>query len=302
MFCIKIVILFVILLHLQLCLATSEYEDTRYLLYGCNPGEGFNLRRDVYIRISNLVKYLDSKQRWTLVLPPWGGISYHWNERNMEQSKLKWSRFFHIPSLQKHVHVIEFEDYVEKIGDAKIDEVWYLQEYEEGVDYDNWEDKADERPCVEPPTYETEQDGKYRGWFWGYDETYAIDFKCVSVQGNARVLSVPLLGANTTSNSVMLDRAEQVLHDTFGGKDFWDARRSMVFSKTLQDVARKFREKNLDSNDVDDKTEMPEDWRDNERRSGDAIGTIEKTPFQVLFMLQRFLINLQNNIKSTRYS
>ncbi len=33
--------------------------QTKYLLYDVNPAEGFNLRRDVYIRIAKLVKILN---------------------------------------------------------------------------------------------------------------------------------------------------------------------------------------------------------------------------------------------------
>jgi peptide-O-fucosyltransferase len=36
-----------------------------------------------------LVKDLrnDGQYDWTLVLPPWGRIGYHWQERDMEQSR-----------------------------------------------------------------------------------------------------------------------------------------------------------------------------------------------------------------------
>ena len=30
----------------------------KYLLYDTNPGEGFNLRRDVYMRVAGLVRYM----------------------------------------------------------------------------------------------------------------------------------------------------------------------------------------------------------------------------------------------------
>ena len=76
-------------LFLQVALAEGGDKPKRYLLYDTNPGEGFNLRRDVYIRIANLVKELrkDGQYDWTLVLPPWGRIGYHWQERDMEQSR-----------------------------------------------------------------------------------------------------------------------------------------------------------------------------------------------------------------------
>ncbi|XP_039265668.2 GDP-fucose protein O-fucosyltransferase 2-like [Styela clava] len=266
----RVCIFTLLLIFSENILANSE--EGRYLLYDCNPGEGFNLRRDVFIRIVNLVKYLNTKEKWTLVLPPWGGIGYHWKERNMEQSKIPWSKFFDVGSLNEHVNVMEYEDYVEKIGEAAIDEIWYLQTYAEGIDFNNWVDKTDERPCIEPPVYESDDNGKIRGWFWGYEETYAKKFKCVSALGNARILSEPLLGKNTTAKSVMIDRGENVLHDTYGGKDYWDARRSMVFSRELRNFAADFRKKFLDSDDEKDKTKLPDNWKDNKREDNSAVG------------------------------
>lgn len=36
----------------------SLARDRRYLIYDVNHGEGFNLRRDVYMRIANAVRLL----------------------------------------------------------------------------------------------------------------------------------------------------------------------------------------------------------------------------------------------------
>lgn len=36
-------------------------EEQRYLIYDVNFGEGFNLRRDVYMRIANTVRHLREK-------------------------------------------------------------------------------------------------------------------------------------------------------------------------------------------------------------------------------------------------
>lgn len=38
-----------------------EAQEKRYLIYGVNFGEGFNLRRDVYLRIANVVRQLREK-------------------------------------------------------------------------------------------------------------------------------------------------------------------------------------------------------------------------------------------------
>jgi hypothetical protein len=35
-----------------------DAQERRYLIYGVNFGEGFNLRRDVYLRIANVVRQL----------------------------------------------------------------------------------------------------------------------------------------------------------------------------------------------------------------------------------------------------
>jgi len=87
----------------------------RYLLYEVNPGEGFNLRRDVYMRIANLVKVLndDASSWWTLVLPPWSRL-YHWRS-NVPQQQIPWETFFDIDSLSRHVPVMEFVDFLNGI-------------------------------------------------------------------------------------------------------------------------------------------------------------------------------------------
>ena len=257
--------------------ACEPPTNRRYLLYDCNPGEGFNLRRDVYLRIANLVKALRedkrcSKDDWVLVLPAWGRIGYHWKERDMEQSRIKWSHFFDVESLNRYIPVMEFEDYIEEVGEPIVEEIWYLQRYAEGWSPGNWEEKMHERPCLDPPAYQSDSEGLYRGWFWGYRETYAKKFKCVSVQANAKFLVGPLCGGNTTAKSVMVDRGESVLHDMFGGVDYWRCRRSMVFSDLLKNAANKFREEVLDSTDEKDGTVMPSDWRDHTCEGKDPIG------------------------------
>ncbi len=75
-----------------------------------NPGEGFNLRRDVYMRVANLVKKLNEDEVWTLVLPPWGPL-YHWKSP-LEQANVPWVTFFDLHSLSRHVPVIEFDQYL----------------------------------------------------------------------------------------------------------------------------------------------------------------------------------------------
>ena len=86
----------------------------RFLLYDVNPGEGFNLRRDVYLRAASFVKSLneiDEKSEWTLVLPPWGPL-YHWKRRHLEREGISWSEFFDLKAMSEYVSVMEFDDYL----------------------------------------------------------------------------------------------------------------------------------------------------------------------------------------------
>ena len=102
-----------------LCMASGR---TRYLLYSVNPGEGFNLRRDVHVRVANLVKELREKEDWILVLPPWPHL-YHWKSQ-FDQNNLPWGMFFDVSSLNEYVPSIEFitfDEYLQKVG--YIDEV-----------------------------------------------------------------------------------------------------------------------------------------------------------------------------------
>uniref|UniRef100_A0A452QHQ0 GDP-fucose protein O-fucosyltransferase 2 n=1 Tax=Ursus americanus TaxID=9643 RepID=A0A452QHQ0_URSAM len=83
----------------------------RYLLYDVNPPEGFNLRRDVYIRVASLLKTLLKTEEWVLVLPPWGRL-YHWQSPDIHQVRIPWSDFFDLPSLNRNIPVIEYEQFI----------------------------------------------------------------------------------------------------------------------------------------------------------------------------------------------
>uniref|UniRef100_A0AAZ3QIX7 GDP-fucose protein O-fucosyltransferase 2 n=1 Tax=Oncorhynchus tshawytscha TaxID=74940 RepID=A0AAZ3QIX7_ONCTS len=232
--------------------AVAAARDLRYLLYDINPPEGFNLRRDVYIRMASLVKTLRRHSDWVLVLPPWG-------------------QFFSLTSLQGNVPVIEYEEFIAESGGPFIEQVLVLQNYAEGWTDGKWEEKVDQRPCVERLLYSKDKQGYYRGWFWGYEETRGVNVTCLSAQGHASILA-PLLQNNITSTSVMLDKAETVLHDHYAGKDYWDTRRSMVFSKHLRLLGDEFRAKYLNSTDEQDQTVYNEDWTRIKNKLGSARG------------------------------
>ena len=160
--------------------------ESRYLIYDVNPGEGFNLRRDVYMRVANMMKLLREKENWILVVPPWRRL-YHWRSQ-IEQNAIPWRTFFDLESLNRYVPVIEFQDFLKKTGDSAIEEIIYLQGYAEGWTDGKWEEKINERDCIDRPVYHRGNDGLYRGYFWGMENVFARKFKCVSVQGTSAIL------------------------------------------------------------------------------------------------------------------
>ncbi|XP_013395968.2 GDP-fucose protein O-fucosyltransferase 2 isoform X2 [Lingula anatina] len=251
--------------------AFGSAKPMRFLLYDVNPGEGFNLRRDVYIRVANLVKFLNEDEPWTLVLPPWGRL-YHWKS-NIDQIKVPWGTFFDLESLGRHVPVMEYKDFIKMSGGAVIEEVYYLQRYKEGWKDGKWEERMDIRDCLDQNYYHKDEEGAWRGWFWGYEETKAKKLQCLSVQAQASSMK-PFLMHNTTARSVMFPMAQTIIHGQWDRWSpwFWNARRSMRFSKQLRDIADKFREQELDSTDEKDRTVLLEDWTKMRRKHGDALG------------------------------
>merc|ERR1711970_245091 len=102
---------------------------------------------------------------------------------------------------------------------------------------------------------------------------YANAFKCVSVQGFSTIVTGPLNGGNTTAQSIMLDRGENLLHRYYGQYHFWSARRAMRFSDELRSFAAVYRLTHFDSNDQNDKTAIWSDnWDEVERQAGSAKG------------------------------
>nr|XP_045622997.1 GDP-fucose protein O-fucosyltransferase 2-like [Procambarus clarkii]XP_045622998.1 GDP-fucose protein O-fucosyltransferase 2-like [Procambarus clarkii]XP_045622999.1 GDP-fucose protein O-fucosyltransferase 2-like [Procambarus clarkii]XP_045623000.1 GDP-fucose protein O-fucosyltransferase 2-like [Procambarus clarkii]XP_045623001.1 GDP-fucose protein O-fucosyltransferase 2-like [Procambarus clarkii] len=246
----------------------GEQKSKRYLLYDVNPGEGFNLRRDVYIRIANLVRKLNDADNWVLILPPWGNL-YHW-QRVQRGVYVPWKNFFDIESLSKWIPVAEFSDYLKDEG-PRVGSVYVLQHYAEGWE-GKWEEKYDKRKCIDKHNFEYRggDDGSWVGQVWG-TKIQTENFTCLSIQGQASTL-VPLVTQDLKRRSVFIVRAETILHDEYGGKWYWNARRSMRFAHHLREEAASFRRKYLNSEDVQDKTVVKEDWRDTQPKRGVAVG------------------------------
>lgn len=218
---------------------------------------------------------------YVLVLPPWGRL-VHWKDA---ATRVPWKKLFDISSLNKYVPVIEFEEFYERNGN-KIDQIVFLQGYAEGWTDGKWEEKYDIRECINVDRYYRQVDGKWyvyssvmvnhvfvyrRGFFYSYSNVYSEDLKCLSLQGESETVSRAIIEL-FSSKTIFIDRAEVMLHDRFGSKNYWEARRSMRYSKNLVDIADDFISSNLDSNLDEFNINLPKDWTEEKESKRDAIG------------------------------
>lgn len=177
--------------NIQFSSATTD----RYLLYDVNDGEGFNLRRDVYIRMANLVVQLNRRQQhhWTLVLPPWKRM-YHWRSTHDQQFPLPWKAFFDIQSLNKLIPVMEYQDYINQFGPI-IDEIIYLQPFPDPFQGGSFVEKVEQVSCPIIHKYQLE-DGQYVGYFFGLKNIAARKLRCMLAQGATSIIISQLVDSN----------------------------------------------------------------------------------------------------------
>lgn len=238
---------------------------TNYLLYTVNPGEGFNLARDVAVRAFALVQHLNSQcihskdsgdggdtcadsepcaaatpACWVLVLPPFSNP--HWRRvRNRP-----WREFFDLDTLRARLPVVELEDFVAARG-PQLDRVLHLQSFfPEGGQW--LPELRLDKPCEfgsYPGTSYWQEEGStdeesgagrlWHGQFWGRDDMTARRLACAEVFGDALVVAPHLQelaaehAASTSSPSpgltVLLARFEALLHVDYGGPDYWALRK-----------------------------------------------------------------------------
>ncbi|XP_014270199.1 GDP-fucose protein O-fucosyltransferase 2 [Halyomorpha halys] len=258
-------------------------SNTRYILYDVNYSEGFNLRRDVYMRMAifmHLVQH-NWQHDWHLVLPPWPRL-YHWQSRDVEnQNFLPWSSFFDIKSLKRFSPVMEYTEFLKESKSNEIDEIYVLQHFERAFKDKNWnwDDKWSfvncdkEVLCLEEncklSAYMLKEEMYYRE-HWSYENMTSRSLRCVSFQGPASFLK-NIFKENHNSKRILIDHAEIVVHDGFGDQLYWKCRRSMRFAKNLVQEADQFRTKYLGCNDIKDNTERPLYW-ENEKNQRKAVG------------------------------
>ncbi|XP_017884644.1 GDP-fucose protein O-fucosyltransferase 2 [Ceratina calcarata] len=258
------------------CNIQSRYSRNRYILYDVNPPEGFNLRRDVYVRvavfINNLIKE-EEEFKWQLVLPPWGNL-YHWQSKHIgSQRQLPWGLFFNIPSLRKYIPVIEMHQFLHEFpsesGQTQLDNVYVLQNDEEMFRTGKFEDKNEITKCTKELQYHKVEANRYGGYFWGYRNVTSRMVKCLKFHGFISSLKQNL--KPNVYRSIAFDYMEIALHDSYGSREYWRARRSMRYNSELYSIANKYRETFLNSTNDRDKTKRPDDWT-KEKKRRNAVG------------------------------
>ncbi|XP_030764896.1 uncharacterized protein LOC115889108 isoform X3 [Sitophilus oryzae] len=241
--------------------------QNRYLFYDVNPPEGFNLRRDVYMRLVSLMHKLKHTNnpdlnKFKLVLPPWSHL-VHWRYRETPEY-LPWSKFFDIESLQRFAPVIELHEYFSDLEPFKytkliLDRVYILQHFEDMFETGNFEERWKVEKCHKPPKLK----------YFYYANITSNTVKCISFHGPATKLQEIFL--KTNARTILIEHAEVVLHNTFGDKIYWQSRRSMRFNVKIRKIASDFRNSYLNSSDELDNTILEQNWED-EKPKRNAIG------------------------------
>lgn len=226
-----------------------------YLLYDVNLFEGFNLRRDVHMRLVVFVRQMQRRHGWNLrlVMPPFRQLP-HWHDASGtsgdHESVHFWNEFFDMPSMQSYANVLDAWQFYDAMRSAGV-----RQPAIHYVELMNYEMRADSRF---EDRYELQQEHRKPGELpsiFGQRNHTVVSFMRTRFQGSVgsvrRLLSElwQLTHAKSTpygeSNDdgafiVYVRNAEIVLHDRFGDAEYWRARRSMRFAGRLEAVAAAF--------------------------------------------------------------
>ncbi|XP_055915165.1 GDP-fucose protein O-fucosyltransferase 2 [Eupeodes corollae] len=253
---------------LQCSISSRNLGKSIYILYDVNPPEGFNLRRDVYIRLAVFVRNLQMEQGFEfvkLVLPPFRRL-YHWKSSHVYQDNVLWSRFFDIPSMKEFAPVLDFNEFLAEINETLVDPkripvdvAYQLKHFEDMFENGVFRDKYELEDC--------KREEYLRGYLLHQPHLIDKKFFCLKFQGGASLLTDVLKSSiqrqkNSSPKIFAFLNAEIVLHDHWGSDEFWMARRSMRFNRELMKIANDFRRDFLNSTDLYDAVQRPFNWKD----------------------------------------
>lgn len=249
----------------------STLKPTTFILYDVNPSEGFNLRRDVYIRLAVFLRGLQMRPGYEhskLVLPPWSEL-FHWRSGYLNQMHLPWGHFFDLESMRSYADVMEtwefFDEYrklakPESRSSVVVDEFYKLSHFDDMFENGVFVDKFEQTVCKK----ETDPTMTGVSGLMGFRNVTIDERICVKFQGSASLLHSMLEKFKPkkrySHRVIFLARAETVLHDYWGNIDYWEARRSMRFNRDLVRIANRFRLDYFNSTNEWDRVQKPASW------------------------------------------
>lgn len=172
--------------------AAPAVERELFLLYDVNQSEGFNLRRDVYIRMAvfmNILRQRDGYQKATLVLPPFHRL-YHWKSRERANDILFWNHFFNLDSLKGFTSVIDLWEYFDRVRttthgqSVPVNHVIQLKHFASMFESGKFEDKYNFGRCTDD-----ELRKQHDNFHSVYTNFTIRNFYCVEYQGSASLLT-----------------------------------------------------------------------------------------------------------------
>lgn len=269
------------------CEATKNTSsDKKWLFYDVNPPEGFNLRRDVYMRFAILLSN-EQKQgklkEFGLVLPPWYKL-YHW-KTTKKREPIPWGIFFDIESLKSFAPVVELYEIFEKSLQKQliIDTIYVLQNYDNPFENGLFEDK-----------WEVQEECPYVPQYWGYGNITANEIICVKFQGKISMLP-ELFQLHRNDKFIMVAHGEIPLHDNYGDRKYWKCRKSMKFNKKLTEIAFNYIKEKLNCDTELCKNYLGVHWRrqDFAKYRSKDVPTTSGTVKQIQNIMQNKLPHVQ---------
>lgn len=280
-------------LFLAICLAPAGYDHHQtpqpqphplpiYILYAVNPAEGFNLRRDVYIRLAVFINHLRTQRGYegaVLVLPPFQRL-YHWKSSPNEggsghpHQPIFWNHFFDLPSLGAYTPTLDLWQYFDIYRCQKrqrpqlINHRIQLRHFENMFDEDG--KFVEKFQIVQQATRDkfviVDDD---RAATFGYPNLTVSQHEDVQFQGSVMFLRQLIDELRSKSDfiqstdyySLLVLNAEIVLHHHWGDAEFWRARRSMRFNQNLVAAATQYRQRVFNGTDKTDRVQRPADWK-----------------------------------------
>lgn len=261
------------------CDDIKENRPPLKILYSVSSQEGFNLRRDVYLRLAVAVRRAPTAL--VLALPPFSRIP-HWHA-NSYRKQFPWSVFFQIEPLKQYAPVAELADLVPST-ELRIDRLYRLTHFENAFEGGHFKEKWEFRNSTNCP-------GSVD--FWGYN-TVVENNQCVAFQGSASKI-FELLALHPYDETVMFTNAEILLHDDYGTAEYWRARKSVQFSKNLIAIAEKFILEKLECNTYKCLNYFSLHWRrgDFARGRPDQVPSVNHTANQIVAISKKPEISLK---------